>query len=448
MTPEQASPAWLHDFLKPRPDHNTDTLHPELLNHLLCDFQPATGPERLKVEEMAQAWLEIWRLHQQSAALKALQQDQADRHYQLITLNHYARLSRDLHKNPAGHFLALIKHPLGIDLLVERWRPIAQRLETNQPVDLEHMQEALLLSGFSDNIRSCGEFGMQLALAFLRLQKDPSLAITRWLVRSGVKSSQTRELYQRVNQMLDARLDPDVARSFLNEYIQKRILLLKNRRQKYATEYEKACLDFRQAYQADRGIVASLRTLESFRQAQHNRLNKLQRELKSLERERLKDDHTQLERQARLEAIRNGHAQPGQRRTRTPQTNPTESQSRGADSPDSPVIAISENSFPEAELIQAVHQSAASFENAPTVEPQTKPTPGKKAEAPAPSDFIARARNVIADWSPAELANPFLRPGFREIHQKSNRRKRKTLSRLIADEKARRHMPTSLQPSG
>lgn len=421
MTPTQTSPAWLNDFLKPRPEAEFDTLHAELITHLAQCYQPATGPERLKVEEMAQAWIEIWRLHQQTATLKAMQQDQADRHYQLITRNHYARLSRDLHKSPAGHFKALAGHALGIDHLIARWRTVAERLETDQPVDLDHMLDALLATGFSNDIRQQGEAGMQMACTFLNQQKEPPQAVARWIFRSGVKASQTRELYHRINQELKTSLDPEAGRAFLRQLAAKNIDYLKQIRQELAPEYEKARQQYRQASQADRGIVASLRTLEGFRRTQQTILNRLARELHALKRERLRDEQISLEHQARLEAIRQGHAQPRRRTGPKPAAQ----------------TAMPGEPFPEAELIQAVQQSAARFEDAQ-----------KQPAAPRRSTSIAHQSKDLAGWTNAQLANPALRPHFRQTFCKASRHERKTILRLIAEEKARRCQPPSLQPSG
>ena len=444
-------PQWLGDFLTLQPEGDETSYLKAAYNHLAHHFEPVSGPEILKIQQMAHARLELHRLDQQTAVLQSLQREKAAEHYEITTQNYYDKLNRDLHKCPVGHFRALSEHALGITHLINRWQPIALNLQARTPIDLEHVLQGLLASGFSDNIRQAGEIGTQLVIFFLKLQKDPSLIVARWLVRSGIPSRETRELYQRVNHLVQTGHDAETARTLLLQTATRTLAHLEQCRKQLLPFHQEARKEFSQAHQTDRSISASLRVLEGFRRTQYTRLNKLEREFRTLQREHRKELQTALEHEARLEAIRNGTAQPRKSLRTSPPQKPDNPAGPPIPQSQSTSAAARDGKLKEQDLIQAVHQAAEFYENEDCNSPQnsiempeiTTPRP----QQPEPATNV-KPENGYASWTNAQLANPSLRPKFRQTYQRASRNQRKTMLRLIAEEKARRCLPTALQPSG
>lgn len=297
MTNQATAQKARHKFLDNLPLDDADARLDLIRQRLLRLHEPVTASELITVDEMAQAWNQLWQLDRKKEVHYQLQRRGAWEQFGLDEHKAFVKLVKTLKKNPAALHAALGQSFYGCTRLAQGWETLEEFLNEGLGLDLLMMRDALHAEGLSERIQEMNEQSWWLMVRYIATRDDAEQAIHEWIAFSGIKARERVFYQERILKQMAHAPDAATARAQLLEQTQ-------NRRQHWLCECDRARADydrrreeFSQSVQASPYLVSSLRTLNSFERYEETRLARLRKELTRLQEKRHREE-ARLARQA------------------------------------------------------------------------------------------------------------------------------------------------------
>ena len=402
-----------------------------LQNVLTLLFEPRSAREEFLVEELALARQELAELGQRREALLAAQRETAARHYDQEAYDRFMRWKRQWRKYPSVVQPLMANEHLGAQSMAETWLVMARQLEDDTAAPgLDVACDALLAEGLPDAVAFQSSESWWLMGRLLAIHPDPERLIKGWVHRSRSYDNIT-DTKRALTALADAPSTGE-ARQNLLAHARQRAEFWQNRARELHARHTANRELFSQAFQADRTLTTSLKTLETQRNSVFRMVEKLEKRLESLQRARLKDEARQM-RQARQAAS------PKQARSESTMTQPGPLEPE-RDHDQKPVEEVA--TTPDSPGFYTTF-SAPAAASAVVPSGQVEPERPRASCQPQPSSVrrtlrLQEVEKMLATWPDDDVTNDAQLTRFHTTFQKVPKHQKRIIMQMLAAEQARR----------